>query len=242
MTIELPFVSERFGNRWTACTECAAVMAAHHARPSIPVNTAEVVALRKIGPHAANGGTTAAAIAHEVFERYGHNGEQATSLSDLQAALNAGAVATIAVNFARLPGQLQRYQPSLAASPAPWHSIVVGPAATGGTLAGLYFLRDPLGPLGYTGEWSPFGSWAPAILAPFSQSAIIYRPNSWGDAPTPAEPTKDYTVQGGDSLSRIATLYGVDLAWIIANNRDRYPGIVANPRLIRAGWVLRVPV
>ena len=49
-----------------------------------------------------------------------------------------------------------------------------------------------------------------------------------------------YTVQSGDSLSRIAARHGVSVEQLQNVNQARYPGIT-NPRALQAGWNLTIP-
>ena len=59
-----------------------------------------------------------------------------------------------------------------------------------------------------------------------------------GESATPAQNT--YTVEGGDSLSKIAKkFYGNANAWkkIYEANKDK----IKNPDLIQPGWVLTIP-
>lgn len=56
---------------------------------------------------------------------------------------------------------------------------------------------------------------------------------------TTASP-QSYTVQSGDSLSRIAARYGVSVEQLQNVNQARYPGIT-NPRALQVGWNLTIP-
>ena len=47
-----------------------------------------------------------------------------------------------------------------------------------------------------------------------------------------------YTVQKGDTLSKIAKKYGITVANILSMNKSTYPTISAG--FIRVGWKLRV--
>jgi len=61
-----------------------------------------------------------------------------------------------------------------------------------------------------------------------------------GDAAEKARTDRTYTVQGGDSLSKIAKkFYGDANSWkrIFEANKD----VVKNPDLIQPGWKLRIP-
>lgn len=49
--------------------------------------------------------------------------------------------------------------------------------------------------------------------------------------------TTEYTVVGGDSLSKIGKAHGVSWEAIFEANRD----IVKNPDLIQVGWKLKIP-
>ncbi len=54
------------------------------------------------------------------------------------------------------------------------------------------------------------------------------------DAPTQEE----YTVKSGDSLSKIASHYGLKWKDIFEANKD----LIKNPDLIQPGWKLKIPV
>lgn len=49
--------------------------------------------------------------------------------------------------------------------------------------------------------------------------------------------TTEYTVKGGDSLSKIGKDYGVSWQDIFEANKD----IISNPDLIQPGWKLKIP-
>jgi len=49
--------------------------------------------------------------------------------------------------------------------------------------------------------------------------------------------TTEYTVKGGDSLSKIGKEYGVSWQAIYEANKD----VIKNPDLIQPGWVLKIP-
>ena len=49
--------------------------------------------------------------------------------------------------------------------------------------------------------------------------------------------TKEYTVEVGDSLSKIGKAYGVSWQDIFEANKD----IISNPDLIQPGWKLKIP-
>ncbi|KQO24770.1 peptidoglycan-binding protein [Flavobacterium sp. Leaf82] len=49
--------------------------------------------------------------------------------------------------------------------------------------------------------------------------------------------TTEYTVKGGDSLSKIGKAHGVSWEAIFEANRD----IIKNPDLIQPGWKLKIP-
>lgn len=50
-----------------------------------------------------------------------------------------------------------------------------------------------------------------------------------------------YTVQSGDTLSRIAAQYGVSVTQLVAANQSVYPSIRSNPNLIEPGWQFCIP-
>jgi nucleoid-associated protein YgaU len=50
--------------------------------------------------------------------------------------------------------------------------------------------------------------------------------------------TTEYTVKGGDSLSKIGKAHGVSWEAIFEANRD----IIKNPDLIQPGWKLKIPI
>ncbi|HEX2535489.1 MAG TPA: LysM peptidoglycan-binding domain-containing protein [Chitinophagaceae bacterium] len=57
-------------------------------------------------------------------------------------------------------------------------------------------------------------------------------------AAAPAQPqTQTYEVQKGDSLSKIATKYGLKWQDIFAVNKDQ----IKDPDLIQPGWKLKIP-
>lgn len=47
-----------------------------------------------------------------------------------------------------------------------------------------------------------------------------------------------YTIQTGDTLTRIAARFDTDIDRIIADNREKYPSMTAD--YIQAGWILRI--
>ncbi|SHM91900.1 LysM peptidoglycan-binding domain-containing protein [Flavobacterium chilense] len=49
--------------------------------------------------------------------------------------------------------------------------------------------------------------------------------------------TTDYTIQSGDSLSKIGKAHGVSWESIFEANRD----IIKNPDLIQPGWKIKIP-
>jgi LysM repeat protein len=49
-----------------------------------------------------------------------------------------------------------------------------------------------------------------------------------------------YTVVRGDSLSKIAKRFHTTVARLVDLNKDRYPSLAKNSRMIRVGWVLKV--
>ena len=49
--------------------------------------------------------------------------------------------------------------------------------------------------------------------------------------------SREYTVEAGDSLSKIAKAYGVTWQDIFEANKD----IISNPDLIQPGWKLKIP-
>ncbi len=51
-----------------------------------------------------------------------------------------------------------------------------------------------------------------------------------------------YTVQPGDTLSRIALRYHLTLDQLIGLNQDQYPSLARDPSSLRSGWRLRVPI
>jgi nucleoid-associated protein YgaU len=53
-----------------------------------------------------------------------------------------------------------------------------------------------------------------------------------------AATTEVYTVKSGDSLSKIASHYGIKWKDIFEANKD----IIKNPDLIQPGWKLKIPV
>lgn len=63
--------------------------------------------------------------------------------------------------------------------------------------------------------------------------------------PSTAQPPKSndvvtYTVKQGDTLSKIASVYSLELNDLITLNQDRYPSLVQNPDHVEIGWVLIV--
>lgn len=50
-----------------------------------------------------------------------------------------------------------------------------------------------------------------------------------------------YVVQSGDTLSSIATQYGVSTTALVSSNQVRYPTLKTNPNLIQPGWALCIP-
>ncbi|PXY46328.1 LysM peptidoglycan-binding domain-containing protein [Flavobacterium hydrophilum] len=49
--------------------------------------------------------------------------------------------------------------------------------------------------------------------------------------------SREYTVENGDSLSKIAKAYGISWQDIFEANKD----IISNPDLIQPGWKLKIP-
>lgn len=52
-----------------------------------------------------------------------------------------------------------------------------------------------------------------------------------------AQNTVEYTVVGGDSLSKIAANHGTTWQKIYESNKD----VISNPDLIKVGWKLKIP-
>lgn len=52
-----------------------------------------------------------------------------------------------------------------------------------------------------------------------------------------AAPITEYTVQRGDSLSKIGAKYGLSWKQLFEANKDK----IKNPDLIQPGWILRIP-
>lgn len=50
--------------------------------------------------------------------------------------------------------------------------------------------------------------------------------------------TTEYTIKGGDSLSKIGKAHGVSWEAIFEANRD----IIKNPDLIQPGWKIKIPI
>lgn len=50
--------------------------------------------------------------------------------------------------------------------------------------------------------------------------------------------TREYTVEVGDSLSKIGKAYGVSWQDIFEANKD----VISNPDLIQPGWKLKIPI
>lgn len=50
-----------------------------------------------------------------------------------------------------------------------------------------------------------------------------------------------YTVERGDSLSKIAQRHGISMQVIVSANRETYPSLVTNPDDIKVGWRLKIP-
>lgn len=50
-----------------------------------------------------------------------------------------------------------------------------------------------------------------------------------------------YTVQPGDTLARIANVYGTTVETLVDLNKDRYPSLADSPGLIEVGWTLQLP-
>lgn len=192
--MDYPFVNERFNVRdrsgrlhWVTCTECAHLMAAHNADPSIQVTRAMVKDLYGIAAtHYANGGSDAAMIDRELVEHFGHKGARVHSFAELRAALNAGAVAGVAVLFNRLDRPLQAYGRAFATSSNPLHAITVGPAMhyiNGGPARDLYLVRDPLAADAGDAFHAAWRQFAPALLGSVYYNARVYFPNAWRDQP-----------------------------------------------------------
>jgi LysM repeat protein len=63
-------------------------------------------------------------------------------------------------------------------------------------------------------------------------------------APAPAATAsvsaQSYTVVRGDSLSKIAKRFHTTVGRLVDLNKDRYPSLAKNSRMIRVGWVLKV--
>lgn len=50
-----------------------------------------------------------------------------------------------------------------------------------------------------------------------------------------------YTVQSGDTLSKIALQFHSTVEQLVSLNRDQYPGLAQDPSHLQVGWNLRVP-
>ncbi|MBL8918869.1 MAG: LysM peptidoglycan-binding domain-containing protein [Myxococcaceae bacterium] len=72
-------------------------------------------------------------------------------------------------------------------------------------------------------------------------------PDRIGNRPTPVVPQStssssgSYTIQSGDTLSRIAQRHGVSTQALINANTARYPNLATNPGAIQVGWSLSIP-
>lgn len=52
---------------------------------------------------------------------------------------------------------------------------------------------------------------------------------------------KTYTIQPGDSLSKIASMFSTTTKNLQELNRSKYPTLATNPNLLQIGWQLIVP-
>lgn len=57
----------------------------------------------------------------------------------------------------------------------------------------------------------------------------------------PIEGPVIYTVVAGDTLGKIATLFGTTVQAIVDTNQATYPGLVSNPNAIEIGWTFIMP-
>lgn len=273
--LNLPSASERYlsvvidgVSKWVACGEASAMDGAHWSNPSTPMSTAELHGLYAAGVHSANGGRTTDQLAAAVTAYYHHAPGRVSSYAAALAALRAGAVLQMSINYHNLPAELQRWDPAFAAEPEAWHGVAVGPIATGDTSADpLVWWRDPLSAGGTIGEWV---YWSTVLVAALDPSMIlVFGHNAWVTAPipiptpppvtappppqaptpppapvpapvSPPAPRKPltYTVVRGDSLSRIGARFNVHWQDIYAANAAVIGG---NPNLIRPGQVLVIP-
>lgn len=71
-------------------------------------------------------------------------------------------------------------------------------------------------------------------------------PDRIGSRPAPVVPQStssagSYTIQPGDTLSKIAQRHGVSTQALINANAGRYPSLTSNPGAIQVGWSLNIP-
>jgi hypothetical protein len=72
-------------------------------------------------------------------------------------------------------------------------------------------------------------------------------PDRIGNRPAPVVPQStssssgSYTIQSGDTLSKIAQRHGVSTQALVNANSARYPTLASNPGAIKVGWSLTIP-
>ncbi len=92
------------------------------------------------------------------------------------------------------------------------------------------------------GATSPAPSGSTVTPRPTTTPGVRVTPSSGPTRTCTATPTYTiYTVQPGDSLSKIAKKFGVSVEDIVEANREKYPSLVTDRANIEVGWELLVP-
>lgn len=145
---------------------------------------------------------------------------------------NAAGSTTTGATTAMDPATQAALQSALQAQSAAGYSYQ---AATGPQ--GVQGIQGPAGPAGPAGPTGPTGKTGPAGPAPKPVPKPAPKPPPPKPAPTGSN-TRWYTVKSGDTLSKIASRYGISWQTLYASNRG---AVGSNPNLIHPGLRLKIP-
>jgi len=117
-----------------------------------------------------------------------------------------------------------------------WYSL------EGWALTGEWVSPTHVAPVIRPGATSPAPSSSTVTPRPTTTPRVRVTPSPRPTRTRTATPTyTTYTVQPGDSLSKIAKRFGVSVEDIVEANRKKYPSLVTDRANIEVGWELLVP-